>query len=290
MSTAAGKHASTTREARDFSTSLITNHEALIMDFKKVWEFGSLDVKPSVGALLTERTLKSRLCILDTNVDDSDLLRLALQQFSEDQTRHWYLLIQGLPVHSCEGLLPPTIRVFNRETTTAGQIADAVRTEFNREGEHHILSIRYVPEINEFAIQLGTGKDYLLPLTDITEADSSAIASAEMGEDDSYFVVRQDSGNWFEVPWDDVLYHCEPDYAYYKGRQEPHEHDGERIGTRLRQARKAKGLTITELARLTDMKRPNLSRLEHGKHQPSLETLERLAEALGTSVAWLVSR
>ena len=37
------------------------------------------------------------------------------------------------------------------------------------------------------------------------------------------------------------------------------------------------------------MKRPNLSRLEHGRNQPSLETLERIAESLGMAVAELVA-
>ena len=290
MSTGAVEKESSAREARDFSASLITNHEALIMDFKRVWKLGSLDVKPSLGALMTERTLRSRLCILDTNVPDSDLFRLALQQFADDRTRRWYLLVPGVPEHSCESLLPPTMRIFNRENTTAKQIVDAVRTELEREGEHHILSIRYVPEISGVAVHLGTGRSYFLRLSDLPEADSSSVASADMGEDDSYFIIRQESGNWFEVPWDDVLYHCEPTYEYYKDRQVSVASDDERIGSRLREARKMRGLTVAELARRAGMKRPNLSRLEHGRHRPSLDTLERLAEALEVPVARLVAR
>jgi len=38
------------------------------------------------------------------------------------------------------------------------------------------------------------------------------------------------------------------------------------------------------------MKRPNLSRLESGKHQPSLETMERIAEALGVTVAEILTK
>ncbi|MCK5585840.1 helix-turn-helix transcriptional regulator, partial [Candidatus Bipolaricaulota bacterium] len=227
---------------------------------------------------------------LDAALPDSNLLALALAHFPKDQARRWYLLVPGVAEHWCEGLLPATVRIFNRERTTATQIANAVLKDLEHEGKHHIWTIRYIPEVNGIAVQLGTGKSYLLMLPDLPEADPSAVTSVEIGKDDSYFVVRQTSGNWFEVPWDDVLYHCEPSYKYYKGKQPANESDNQRIGTRLRQARKAKGLTVTELARLTDMKRPNLSRLEHGKHRPSLETLERLAEALGIPVASLVSR
>ena len=290
MSTAELEKETSARQVRDFSASLITTHEALIMDFKSVWKLGSLDVKPSLGALMTERTLRSRLCILDTNVPDSDLFRLALQRFEDDRTRRWYLLVSGVPEHSCESLLPPTMRIFNRENTTARQIADALLAELEREGEHHILSIRYVPELSGFGVQLGTGRSYFLPLSDLPEADSSAVTSADMGDDDSYFVVHQESGNWFDVPWDDVLYHCEPTYEYYKGGQAPVASDDERIGSRLREARKTRGLTVAELARRAGMKRPNLSRLEHGRHRPSLDTLERLAEVLGIPVASLLGR
>ncbi|MGB7726258.1 MAG: helix-turn-helix transcriptional regulator, partial [Dehalococcoidales bacterium] len=61
-------------------------------------------------------------------------------------------------------------------------------------------------------------------------------------------------------------------------------------GERVRELREAKGLSISDLAIKAGMKRPNLSRLEHGRHQPSLETLERIAESLGISVAQLVTK
>jgi transcriptional regulator with XRE-family HTH domain len=87
------------------------------------------------------------------------------------------------------------------------------------------------------------------------------------------------------------LYHCEPEYEYYRGKLDP---DADKslklIGERVRELREAKGLSISDLAIKAGMKRPNLSRLEHGRHQPSLETLERIAESLGISVARLVAK
>jgi len=38
------------------------------------------------------------------------------------------------------------------------------------------------------------------------------------------------------------------------------------------------------------MERPNLSRLEHGRHLPSLDTLERIAEALEVPIAALLAQ
>jgi DNA-binding XRE family transcriptional regulator len=180
------------------------------------------------------------------------------------------------------------LRFLDRSLATGARIAAAVKREVETEQQHHIAAVRYVGEARGFAVRLGTGKTYVLPLSDLPEADRTPVVSAEMGEDDSYFVVKQASGNWFEVPWDDVLYHCEPTYSYYRHVAGPSEEGDPHIGVRLRELRKRKGLTVTELARRAEMKRPNLSRIEHGKHRPSLETLERLSEALGVPVAELV--
>ena len=57
--------------------------------------------------------------------------------------------------------------------------------------------------------------------------------------------------------------------------------DGVRLGARLRSLRLAAGLTQAELARRTGIHRPNIARVEAGRHTPSLETLSRLAAAIG---------
>lgn len=67
--------------------------------------------------------------------------------------------------------------------------------------------------------------------------------------------------------------------------------DGERLGARLRELRLAAGLTQAELARRTGIHRPNIARVEAGRHTPSLETLARIANAIGVSTTHvLVSR
>jgi DNA-binding XRE family transcriptional regulator len=57
------------------------------------------------------------------------------------------------------------------------------------------------------------------------------------------------------------------------------------VGERLRRLRISAGLTQAELARRTGIRRPNIARVEGGRHVPSLETISRLASALGTSTA-----
>ena len=52
--------------------------------------------------------------------------------------------------------------------------------------------------------------------------------------------------------------------------------------------REAKGLTQAQLARAAGILRANLSRIEAGKHRPTLETLEKLAAALKVPVVDLI--
>lgn len=65
--------------------------------------------------------------------------------------------------------------------------------------------------------------------------------------------------------------------------------DGERLGKRLRQLRLEAGLTQAELARRTGIHRPNIARVEAGRHTPSLETLSRLATAIGVPATRVLS-
>ncbi|WP_298937236.1 helix-turn-helix transcriptional regulator [uncultured Ruegeria sp.] len=54
------------------------------------------------------------------------------------------------------------------------------------------------------------------------------------------------------------------------------------LGYTIRKIRKGKGLLQTELAGIS---MPTMNFIENGKTSPKLETLEAIAEALGTSVS-----
>jgi transcriptional regulator with XRE-family HTH domain len=62
-----------------------------------------------------------------------------------------------------------------------------------------------------------------------------------------------------------------------------------RIGQRLRQLRESCGLTQEAAAWAADLSKGYLSRVEAGQHLPSLDALDRLAAALGVTLADLVN-
>ena len=56
----------------------------------------------------------------------------------------------------------------------------------------------------------------------------------------------------------------------------------------LRQARQRRGLSISQLAELTDLRRDTITHLEHGKEEPQPYVLRRLASALSTTTSELL--
>ena len=62
-----------------------------------------------------------------------------------------------------------------------------------------------------------------------------------------------------------------------------------KIGERLRMARKSKGFSIYKLSKITYISQNHISAIENDKRQPTLETLERLIDPLGITLAELLN-
>ena len=54
----------------------------------------------------------------------------------------------------------------------------------------------------------------------------------------------------------------------------------QRVGQKIKEARKAKGLTQEELGAKLGIDKPTVSKYENGKINPSLEVLSRIAQEL----------
>lgn len=59
------------------------------------------------------------------------------------------------------------------------------------------------------------------------------------------------------------------------------------IGKNIKKIREAKGLSAKEVITAIDMSAPMYSRIENGKTEPSLTTLEKIAKSLGVSLSEL---
>ena len=158
-------------------------------------------------------------------------------------------------------------------------------TEFERK----IRDARYLVAADRFVITFDSGKEYSFPRSALEVDDGSELVKIQIDRSRFFFRVTQVSGNRYEVPWDRVLYEAEPSYSHFRGRTGPSKTSRD-IGSRIRKLRETKGFTQEELAGAVGMMRSNISRIEAAKHRPTLETLEKIAQALNISVADLIAR
>ncbi len=230
--------------------------------------------------------------IVDTKVKDMDTWPAPLVLDPDAKEKMWLFLVSEPKDMSRLVDTPPDSAFFDRDAKASNGIRSYIEKRLDPEAGRRLEKVDYVDARRTFVVRFDNNKTYALALDDIAGADATEVLSWQVGEGRQYFKVTQLSGNLLEVPWDVVLCHCEPAYEYYKGRERSEESDAraERIGQRIKTLRQEKGMTSTLLAQRSGMKRPNLSRLESGKHVPSLETLERVAEALGVPVVRLVAQ
>ena len=161
--------------------------------------------------------------------------------------------------------------------------------------DKRLRDVAYFPQTDTFLITFLDGRAYHLPkatfAADLEFDHTSLITAVTIGTDlDYYFTIHFASGATFEVPWDRVLHECEPTYAYFKGRRLKEDRAARAYeAQQVRRLRQQAGLTQEALAKRAGLARPNLARVESGRYRPSLETLERIARALGQPVSVLVA-
>ena len=184
----------------------------------------------------------------------------------------------------CAGLVARSAEDVPRVSTVLARRASARRT---RRFEYLTVS----PRGGELLAILADGTAVLVPRPAHSADDKSDVASITLSEDASRAALELVSGAQFELAADDVLARS-PEAPSSSGVVVIHgaheangnalgEIDGQRLGARIRALRLAAGLTQAELARRTGIHRPNIARVEAGRHTPSLETLARLAAAIG---------
>jgi len=139
------------------------------------------------------------------------------------------------------------------------------------------------PRPGELLAIRGDGTAALLSRPLGPDDDGSEVTSVVLAEDATCATIALSSGREVEVrvdafsgsPAEKDIAGADAGGANDEATADVH------LGARLRRLRLAAGLTQAELARRTGIQRPNIARLESGRHTPSLETLARLASAIG---------
>lgn len=176
------------------------------------------------------------------------------------------------------GLVVRAARDMDRVAITLARRAD-------RERSKRFEYVTVSPRPSELLAILADGSALLLPRPVSDEDDGSEVASITLGPAAESALLALSTGREITLRAADVAPHgatngSRPSVPPLNG-QNPIAIDGARLGARLRELRVAAGLTQAELARRTGIHRPNIARVEAGRHTPSLETLARLASAIG---------
>jgi DNA-binding XRE family transcriptional regulator len=142
------------------------------------------------------------------------------------------------------------------------------------------------PRDDELLAILGDGRPMLLHRPVGGADDGTDVVAIELAEDAASVVLRLAGGGHLALEAPRVAASMGNGA---NGAANGIATDGARLGARLRELRLAAGLTQAELARRTGIHRPNIARVEAGRHTPSLETLARLATAIGVSATHVLS-
>jgi DNA-binding XRE family transcriptional regulator len=262
-----------------------------------------LSARPSFAAAWSAACAASGLVPQSVSVDEiGGLLRPGVavaidaesEEFDEDELLTWvgfarargavvavalgdterYAAVEDLVVELCGGLV-------TRETTATMRIVEAFLRRSDRARSERFEYLAAAPAGADLVAILGDGVARIctrpLGSTDLGAA-VKAIALAPDGrsaqitlEDDTQIELRAASlrADTSETPFESGVV-ASLDAI-----------DGVKLGQRLRELRQGAGLTQAELARRTGIHRPNIARVEAGRHTPSLETLARLAAAIG---------
>jgi len=171
----------------------------------------------------------------------------------------------------CGGMVTRRVEDVDRIVATLARRADASRA---RRFEYLTVS----PRGGELLAIFSDGNAVLVDRELLDEDDGTPVEAIALEGDATRAVLSLESGKQLELTTEHV---ARKSLLGKHGNGGNGTVDGVRLGQRIRELRLAAGLTQAELARRTGIHRPNIARVEAGRHTPSLETLARLATAIG---------
>jgi DNA-binding XRE family transcriptional regulator len=191
-----------------------------------------------------------------------------------------YASIEDLLFELCGGCVAHSIDELGRIALSLAR-----RAELGREERFEYLSVS--PRGSALLAILGDGRALLLARPLNADDDGGEIKAIQLSADARSAEIELASGGKLSLRSNALSRH------HANGSSEAAaslaDIDGATLGRRLRTLRLAAGLTQAELARRTGIHRPNIARVEAGRHTPSLETLARLAQAIGVPTTRVLS-
>lgn len=153
-----------------------------------------------------------------------------------------------------------------------------------------IIACTFDPENRVFHLVYADLSSESLALSELPDVGQQEVVAWEIDPFSRGVEVLLDDGTLTSFSAEFPRYLHDEDYRRrVDARRGPAGQDlGQRIAQRVRTQREERGWSVAELARRADMAAPNLHRVESGKHVPSMQTVARLAAALGVPMERLL--
>ena len=152
-----------------------------------------------------------------------------------------------------------------------------------------VIDARYSKDTESLWLEFGDGKTAILPWAALGLADlqprlrpSTVVPS----DDRSSLQVLRSDGGVFDI--DAAVLRASVDKRLADRISANAKKVAGQVGLHLREKRRQRSLTQTELASRSNLDQALISRVEQGKHQPGLTTLSKYARGLGLSVSELL--
>lgn len=282
---------------------LVTHNSRLTKDFRAITReskrvrLRTLDKPTKLHEVFRKRGKILDVMILDLTLPEQDLNKFIfyIKQYKKDLPV--VLLHIDHSITKKEGEAFRNLAVYGciRRPSTkaeAENILDDLNNILDLDMDKKFAKVEYLEKEKVFACTFKNMRTYFLNRKDISEQigdDGSGVKHCIIDKEEYHFTVCLVSGEKHEIPWDLVLHICEEKYDFFKGKV-IEGITSEEIGERVKKARRLKHLRQRDLAQKTGILRANIARIEGGKHYPTLETLEKIAESLEIPVAKFLAK
>lgn len=272
---------------------LLTKNTRIAKELKQLSnaKVHTMDVPAQINKVFKKSGKHLEVALLDLTFPEKDLNRFIfyIKQYKKDMP---VLLLSADHSLSVESEAMRNLAVYGYikhpdKVEEIEEILEDLNKLFELDMDRKFERVDYLESERVFACTFKDMKKYFLKRDDISDNVDGKVAHIIVDEAGHHFTIKYASGEQSIIPWDFVKSICDEKYEYYNGNNRTNVSAIE-IGQKIKKHRQSLKLTQEELETKTGIKRANIARIETGKHSPSLETLEKLAQALNVPVVHFI--
>ncbi len=151
-----------------------------------------------------------------------------------------------------------------------------------------ISDVKHVPTLDKLLVTFSDGLPGFVGLDDLGIADLKnklLLHSATVARDGAVVAMLTTSGDLFDIDSHSIRALIDRRFAAQLHAQK--KTSAEYVGTRIRAARKERGLSQVDLGNIVHIDQAILSKIERGLHSPRIDTIQRIARGLQITLSEL---